>query len=73
MSRNSEPTIEELDAEQPPHAWRSKDYEDWSREDLIWRILFLQSAGRDAWKKQAAEYERGLADGERGECAARAT
>jgi hypothetical protein len=30
-------------------AWDAAHYRDWTREELVWRVLFLQGAGRNAW------------------------
>lgn len=34
-----------------PKAWDADHYADWKREDLVWRILFLQDAGRWWWTR----------------------
>lgn len=34
--------------------WSDEHYRDWSRHELIWRIQFLQGAGRHAWAEREA-------------------
>jgi hypothetical protein len=33
-------------------AWDERHYHDWSRQELLWRIMFLQGAGRTAWAER---------------------
>lgn len=35
------------DRKNPP--WNAAHYRDWSHEELVWRIRFLQGAGRRVW------------------------
>ena len=40
-----------IDRESSKAAWDEKHYEDWDRDELVWRILFLQGAGRSWWAR----------------------
>lgn len=33
-------------------AWDESHYHDWRRQELLWRIMFLQGAGRTAWAER---------------------
>jgi len=35
-------------------AWDEAHYRDWNRQGLLWRIMFLQGAGRTAWAEREA-------------------
>ena len=35
-------------------AWDFRHYDDWSRDELVWRIVFLQGAGRRTWIEREA-------------------
>ena len=35
-------------------AWDESHYRDWSRQELLWRIMFLQGAGRTVWAEREA-------------------
>ena len=49
-----EPTLEDLVQAAPTWAWGPDHYELWSKADLVWRILFLQNAGRFAFVQMIA-------------------
>lgn len=49
-----EPTLEDLAHAAPAHAWGPEHYDLWSKADLVWRILFLQNAGRFAFVQMMA-------------------
>lgn len=44
-----EPDLEKLVEAAPVHAWGPDHYREWTRPNLVWRIIFLQNAGRDAF------------------------
>lgn len=33
-------------------SWGEAHYKEWSRAELLWRVLFLQGAGRTAWAER---------------------
>lgn len=42
---------ERLDRESAKTAWNEDHYQDWDRDELVWRILFLQGAARSWWAR----------------------
>lgn len=40
-----------LDSEFAKAAWNEDHYQEWDRDELTWRILFLQGAARSWWAR----------------------
>ena len=43
--------VKRLEADSERHGWPKAHYTDWDREALIWRVEFLQGAGRWHWAR----------------------
>ena len=42
---------ERIEREYSKTAWGEDHYQDWERDELIWRVVFLQDAGRASWAR----------------------